>query len=307
MRGDFLTNSYQSRFSKFYNKYKIGTLLFLPFGVLFFTFVVLPVGIAMWMSLTNNDMFLKNDFVGIDNYKQLFVYDKIFFLAIKKTLIFAVVTGPIGFFMSLFVAWIINNMKFKSAFALAFYAPSITSGIAMSVVWLWFFSPDKYGLVNNILMNIGIIDNPVLWNQDGSTIMPIVMLIQIWMSMGTGFLVFLAGLQNVSRELYEAGKIDGISNAFQELFYITLPQMKPQLLFGAIMSITASFSVFDIVVAFAGMPSPNYAAHTIVAHLFDYAFIRYEMGYASAVAVILFAITFGLGQLFMKLLSSEGD
>jgi multiple sugar transport system permease protein len=209
--------------------------------------------------------------------------------------------------MSLFVAWIINNMKFKSAFALAFYAPSITSGIAMSVVWLWFFSPDKYGLVNNILMNIGIIDNPVLWNQDGSTIMPIVMLIQIWMSMGTGFLVFLAGLQNVSRELYEAGKIDGISNAFQELFYITLPQMKPQLLFGAIMSITASFSVFDIVVAFAGMPSPNYAAHTIVAHLFDYAFIRYEMGYASAVAVILFAITFGLGQLFMKLLSSEGD
>ena len=217
------------------------------------------------------------------------------------------ITGPIGYLLSFFAAWVINQLKFKRGFALAFYAPSITSGIAMSTVWLVIFSSDRYGYLNNILLNLGMIDSPILWNTDPQYIMKVIMIISLWMSMGTGFLVFLAGLQNVSSSYYEAAAIDGVKNKFQELFYITLPLMKPQLLFGAINAIVSSFGVFDIAVSVAGMPSPNYAGHTIVAHLYDYAFIRFQMGYASAVAVVLFVMTFLLGKVVMRLLSSKDE
>ncbi len=177
----------------------------------------------------------------------------------------------------------------------------------MSTVWMVIFSSDRYGYLNNILLNLGLIDSPILWNTDPKYIMMVIMIISLWMSMGTGFLVFLAGLQNVSRSYYEAAAIDGVKNKFQELIYVTLPLMKPQLLFGAINAIVSSFGVFDIAVSVAGMPSPNYAGHTIVAHLYDYAFIRFQMGYSSAIAVVLFIMTFLLGKLVMKLLSSKDE
>ena len=205
------------------------------------------------------------------------------------------------------MAWILNDMKGRTIFALAFYAPSITSGTAMAVIWGYFFSSDSYGLINNFLMNLGLISSPILWNQSVNLIMPVCIFIQIWMSMGTGFLVFMAGLQNANQELYEAGAIDGIKGRFAELFYITLPQMKPQLLFGAINTIAGSFGVFDVITSFAGFPTPNYAGHTLVAHVYDYAFVRYEMGYASAVSVILFLITFLFGKAVMFLLSSKDE
>lgn len=290
---------------KKWREYKVGALLFLPFFVLFLVFTIIPVFISIVLSLTDYDMVNIPKFMGLNNYKLLFLDDDVFMIALKNTLLIAVIAGPIGYFASFFMAWVINQMKMRNLFSLAFYAPSITSGIAMSTVWSYFFSSDRYGLVNNFLINIGILNSPILWNQDQSTILPVVILIQVWMSMGTGFLVFLAGLQTVSREMYEAAMIDGIRNRFQELFLITLPQMKPQLLFGAITSIASTFGVFDVPVAFAGFPSPNYAAHTLVSHLYDYAFIRFEMGYASAIAVILFLITFSIGQIFMKVLSER--
>lgn len=286
-------------------KYKVGTLFFLPFFVLFVTFVVLPIFTAIGTSFTNYDLLNPSKFVGLENYQLLLFDDDVFIIALKNTLIFALFSGPIGYLASFLMAWIINQLRFKSAFALAFYAPSITSSVAMSVVWLYIFSPDRYGFANNFLYNMGFIDEPILWNMDERTILPVVILISIWMSMGTGFLVFLAGLQNVSPDIYEAAQIDGIRNRVQELFYITLPQMKPQLLFGSINAIAGAFGVFDIAVGFAGMPSPGYAAHTLVAHLYDYAFVRFEMGYASAVACVLFVLTFFFGRLCMKLFSSK--
>ena len=125
----------------------------------------------------------------------------------------------------------------------------------------YFFSPDWYGLVNNILINMGIIVNPIIWNQDPATIMTVVILLSVWMGMGTGFLAFMAGLQNISKELLEAGRIDGIGHVIQELWYIIIPQMKPQLLFGAIMAIVNSFGVFDVAVQFAGMPKSQTMQH----------------------------------------------
>ncbi len=278
-----------------------------PFVILFTIFVVAPVVTAIGLSFTNYNMMQTPQFVGLTNYRLLFLDDEVFMIGLANTLKFAIITGPVGYLLSLFAAWVINQLKFKRAFALAFYAPSICSGIAMSTVWMVIFSSDRMGYLNNILLNMGLIDEPILWNTDPNYIMGVVMFISLWMSMGTGFLVFLAGLQNVSKSYYEAAAIDGVKNKFQELFYVTLPMMKPQLLFGAINAITSAFGVFDIAVSVAGMPSPNYSAHTIVSHLYDYAFIRFQMGYASAVAVVLFIITFALGKIVMRVLSSKDE
>ncbi|MHB1453417.1 MAG: carbohydrate ABC transporter permease [Saccharofermentanales bacterium] len=290
-----------------WQKHIPGYLFLLPFFTLFFIFTLLPIIIAVSYSFTNFDMLQPATFVGLKNFKLLFLDDDIFLLALKNTFIFAVIAGPMGFFMSFFMAWLINQMKMKTLYALAFYAPSITSSIAMSVIWLYFFSNDSYGLINNFLLRTGIATEPVLWLSDSKTILLVVIFISIWMSMGTGFLTFLAGLQNLSPELLEAGMIDGIRNRWQELFYITIPQLKPQFLFGAITSTVTAFAVFDIAIAVAGFPSPNYAVHTIVAHMYDYAFIRMEMGYATAVSVILFTITFVIGQGLMRALSSKNS
>ena len=285
----------------------LAILFFLPFFILFCLFVVAPVVQSIFYSFTNYDLLNRMDFVGFNNYKQLFLNDEIFLLALKNTMIFACIAGPVSYIMSFVMAWVLNDLKGRTVFALAFYAPSITSGTAMGVIWLYFFSSDSYGLINNALMKLGLISSPILWSQDVKLILPVCIFIQIWMGMGTGFLVFMAGLQNVNPELYEAGAIDGIKGRFAELFYITLPQMKPQLLFGAINTIAGSFGVFDIISSFAGFPTSNYAAHTLVAHVYDYAFVRYEMGYAAAVSVILFLITFLFGKLVMFMLSSKDE
>lgn len=294
-----------SKLGKFWAKNKTGYLFLSPFLILLIIFVIAPVFISFGLSLFNYNMLQPPKWLGLDNFKLLFMDDDVFLIALKNTFIFALFIGPIGYAMSFLMAWILDSLRFKNAFALAFYVPSITSGVAMTVVWQYFFNNDRYGLVNNMLLSIGAIFEPILWNQHPTFILPVVVLISIWMSMGTGFLVFLAGLQSMPTELYEQGKIDGIANKFQELFYITLPLMKPQLLFGAITSIVNSFGVFDIAMQFAGFPSPNYAAHTIVAHLYDYAFVRFQMGYAAAIAVTLFAITFTLGQVCVRLFRSD--
>ena len=283
-----------------------GYLFMAPFLILFAIFVFIPVIISMALSLTDYNMQETPNFVGLENYQILILEDKEFLIGLKNTLVFAFISGPASLVLSFIFAWIINQLgKAKNAFALAFYAPSIVSGVAISVVWLYFFSSDSYGLLNNWLLQLGIISQPIEWTLDSKYILGVVIFISVWMGMGTGFLTFLAGFQNMSAEQHEAGMIDGIRNSSQELIYIILPQMKPQLLFAAINSAVSAFGVFDIAVSVAGMPSPNYAAHTIVAHLYDYAFIRFEMGYASAVAIILLLLTFLTGQIFRKMFSNQ--
>lgn len=292
---------------RFWKRHAVGYMMIAPFFLLFIVFVILPVLIAIVLSFTDYNMFQRLDFIGLSNYKTLLMDDRIFLTALGNTFVFAVIVGSIGYFMSFLAAWVINQLHFKMLFALAFYAPSITSGVAMSTIWLYFFSPDRYGLINNLLLQMGLISEPILWTSDPRYIMPVIIFISIWMSMGTGFLVFLAGLQNVDRTMYEAAAIDGLKTRWQELKYITLPCMKPQLLFGAITTVANSFGVFDVAVTVAGFPSPNYAGHTIVAHLYDYAFIRFQMGYASAVATVLFIITFLIGQVIIRLLSDRAE
>jgi multiple sugar transport system permease protein len=276
-------------------------LFMLPFGVLFLIFVVAPVLTAVYLSFTYFNVLEPPRWIGLSNYRLLFVEDDIFLIAVKNTLLFSLVTGPLGYAISFTLAWFINRLRLRQIYTLAFYTPSITSSIAMSVIWLYIFANDRYGLLNYVLNEIGLVNEPVAWLYEQSTILPVIIVISLWMSMGTSFLVFLAGLQDVPMELYEAGMVDGVRNALQEVFYITLPVMRPQLLFGAVMAIVNSFAVFQVAAQVAGLPSPLYAGHTIVAHLYDYGFIRFEMGYASAVAVVLFVLTFVLGRWAMRL------
>ena len=284
-----------------------GYLMAAPFVILFTVFVVIPVIWSLVLSLTSYNIIQPMKFIGLENYKELFTNDDLFIKAVKNTFSYAVVAGPLGFIASFLFAWIINQLKFRNTFALAFYAPSLTSGLAMSVVWLYLFSSDRYGLVNDILIRLGFLSEPVQWTKDPQYIMKLIIFISLWTSMGTGFLTNLAGLNNIPKDMYEAGKIDGIRNKFQELWYITLPSVKPQLLFNSIMAMVGALGVFDITVGIAGFPSPDYAAHTMVGHMYDYAFLRFELGYASAISFLLFLLNFGLGRILMKIFSSKDE
>lgn len=287
-------------------KHKASYLFLSPFLLSFAIFTVLPLLTALYLSFTYFNVLQPPEWIGLTNYRLLFLDDDIFILAIKNTIYFAIIAGPVSFFASFTLAWLINQLKrTRNTFSLAFFAPSLTSGIAMSVVWLVFLSGDRMGYLNYVLLELGILSEPYLWLENAKTILPSIIFVHLWMSLGAQFLAFLAGLQNVDPQLYEAGAIDGIKTRLQEVWFITLPSMKPQLLFGSVMAVVNSFNVFEIALALAGLPSPQYAGHTIVSHLVDYAFIRLEMGYASAIAVLLFIMTFGLSRVLFKMLRSD--
>ena len=292
----------------FWRRHGTSYLFLAPYLILFGLFYVVPIVVAGGLSVTYFNVLESPRAIGLTNYVNLLLEDDIFMLALWNTLQFAVITGPLGFILAFLFAWIINSTgRAKVALTLIFYVPSIVSGVAIAIVWRYLFSGDSYGLINYVVMSLGIMDEPFLWLQDVRTLLPIIMVVALWMSMGTGFLAFLAGLQNVPRELYESATVDGIPTRWHELWYITLPLVKPQLLLGAVLAVVASFNVFDIAVSMAGFPSPLYAGHTIVTHLWDYAFLRFEMGYASAIAVVLFVLTFGINRILMRVFSTKGD
>lgn len=261
-----------------------------PWLILFFVFMLVPVISAFLLSFTNFDMLNIPKFAGVENYVRLFLDDDVFVISLKNTLIIAVITGPIGYIMSFVFAWCINefNRGWRSFLTLCFYAPTLSGNVYF--IWQYIFSGDSYGLVNSLLINIGLIDSPIQFLTDTSYTMMVVIVVILWMSAGTSFLTFIAGLQGLNSELAEAGAIDGIKNRWQELFYVTLPQMKPQLLLGAVFTISSSFACGAVNASLTGNPSTDYSTHTIVLHMDDYAFVRYEMGYASAVAIVLFAM-----------------
>lgn len=282
-------------------------LMLAPYFILFFLFTVLPVIISIGLSFTYFNMLEMPTFTGWENYIKLFLEDDIFLIALKNTLIFAVVTGPVSYLLCLLFAWIINEFsgKFRAFLTLIFYAPSICGNAYM--VWSLILSGDRYGYLNGILLKLGIINEQQLWMQTEKYILPLLIVVQLWLSLGTGFLSFIAGLQTVDKSLYEAAALDGVKNRWQELWHVTLPAMKPQLMFGAVMQITQSFAVADISIQLAGNPSINYAGATVVTHLLDYGSTRFEMGYASAIATVLFLLMVGTNKLVQKLLGRVGE
>lgn len=263
--------------------------MLLPFMSLFIIFTVVPVVMSLPMGFTNFNMIENPKFVGLSNFYTLFLNDDVFLIAVRNTLIFAIFTGPFSYILSFIIAWLINEMNafLKTFFTFVFYAPSMTTSVY--VTWQLILSGDSYGYLNAVLIDLGILNEPAQWLTDTNYILTVVIIVQLWMSMGAGFLAIRAGFQNIDKSMYEAGAIEGIKNRWQELFYITIPSMGPQLLFAAVIQISASFTVGVVGQNLVGLPSTDYAAHTIMNHATDYGNIRYEMGYASAICFVLFA------------------
>ena len=263
-------------------------VMFAPFFIFFTLFTVLPILSSMVLSFTSYDMISIPKFVGFDNYRRMIVNDPVFLVTVKNTLVFAVIAGPLGFLLSFVLAWFVNEFspKVRTLLSFMFYAPSLAGNAYF--IWQVAFSGDSYGYVNSLLLSVGIITEPVVWFKNETYLMPILIIVQLWQSMGISFLSNISGLQNVSRDMYEAGAIDGIRSRWQELRYITLPSMSHMLMFSAVMQIQSSFSVSAIAVTLAGYPSKGNAVDTIVSLMSDVATVRYEMGYAAAMSVVLF-------------------
>ncbi len=276
-----------------------GLLFTGPYALIFLVFILVPVILAVVLSFTNFNAIEWPEWVGFLNYITLLTSDEVFMqFVLPNTVLYAVVVGIGGYILSFLLAWLLCNLtrRVRTVLALIIYSPSLTAGVAMTVLWKVIFSGDQTGLLNSWLMSLGIIDEPIVWLVNTSYLLPIVIIIGLWSSMGIGFLAMIAGIANSDESLYEAGAIDGISNRFQEMIYITIPQMKPQMLFAAVMAVVNAFQNGMVSALLTGNPSPGYAAQLIVNHIEDYGFLRYEMGYAATVSVVLLLIV----QIFSK-------
>lgn len=288
---------------------KLAYIFSSVYVILFLVFIVAPIIVAMFLSFTDYDMISSAKFVGLRNYVYLLTTDEEFMKYIlPNTIKYAVIVGPGGYVLSFFLAWILSQLphRLRTVLAVIIYSPSLTAGITMSVVWKILFAGDAEGYLNSILLNLNLISEPVVWLQSTQYLLPIMIVVALWSSMGLGFLSMLAGILSISPDLYEAAYMDGIKNRFQEIIYITIPSMKPQMLFGAVMSIVGTFASGAIGVQLSGSnPTPQYAGSLIVNHIEDYAFQRYDMGYAAALSVVLLILIYLMSRLFFKLFSEK--
>lgn len=288
-------------------KNKIYYLLLAPFLIFFIIFMLIPTISSILLSFTDFNMVQMPHFVGVDNYLRLLFSDKIFITSLKNTLILALITGPIGYILSFVLAWLINNFsrRIRSVFTFFIYSPTLAGNVYF--MWTYIFSSDRRGLLNNLLLQMKMVKDPIYWLTDAKYNFTVVIIVVLWMSFGTGFLSFISGLQTLDPVYYEAASIDGLKNRWQELYYVTFPQMGPQLLFGAVMTISSSFAIGAQCAALTGNPSTDYSTHTILLHMQDYANTRFELGYASAIAVVLFVIMLLSWLLIQKVLKQFND
>ena len=277
----------------FLGKYGASYFLLSFWLILFLVFTVIPIAISVVMSFTDFDMVRLPRFVGLQNYTTLFLDDDIFIKSLGNTLFYALVTGPAGYLLSFLVAWLLSETSrgVRAVLMLIFYAPTLAGNVYM--VWTYIFSGDSYGMLNSLLLRLGLIADPIQWLNDPAYNSIVVIVVILWMSMGAAFLSFVAGFQQLNVSLFEAGAIDGVRNRWQELWHITLPQMVPQLLIGAVLSISSAFAVGYQNALLTGNPSTDYSTHTVLLHMTDYGYTRFEMGYACAVAVVLFVLMVG--------------
>ena len=276
----------------------------LPDFIGLLVFIIIPIIYSFYMSLYDWNFANIKQFIGIQNYVTMFS-DSEWWQSLGRTFKLTLLYVPALFILSILFAVLINYVKNEKAAGFvktAFLLPySITSVIA-SCLWMFLYM-DRSGFINVFLKAFGLKGEKFLGST--SQAMVCIAVVLIWINLGYNIILFLSAIKDIPYSYYEAAKVDGIRNPVQELIYITLPAMKPQLLFGAINSIMGAFAAFDVPVAVSGMPSPGYASHTLVAHLYDYAFIRFDMGNASTVAVLLFTLTFVLQRICFKIFAEK--
>lgn len=280
-----------------------------PYWTLFFVFVVIPVLAAVFLSFTYFNAIQAPTFTGITNYIELITMDTVFMqFVLSNTLKFALIVGPVGYLLSFLLAWMLAQIpaKARTVLAIILYSPSLTMGVAMASMWRIIFSDDSQGYLNSLLLNWGVILEPIQFLQSPQYLMTIMIVVSLWSSMGVGFLAMLAGVLNIDQTLYEAAYVDGIRNRAQEIFYITIPSMRPQMLFGAVMAVVTTFQAGGIGVALSGSnPTPQYAGQLIVNHIEDFGFIRYMMGYAATISVVLLLMVYFISKVTWRILGER--
>ena len=301
---NFLVRFFRKEKLLFQKDDKVAYLFALPYVLLFMTFIIIPIFLAMILSLTTFDMVTFPSYNGLNNFVFLLTSDEEFMRYIlPNTIKFALIVGPGGYALSFFMAWLLAQLphKLRTVLAIVLYSPSLTAGVTMTVVWKVFFAGDESGYLNYVLLELGLIIEPIAFLQSPNFLFTIMIMVALWGSMGIGFLAMLAGILNVDQELYEAAYIDGLKSRFQEIYYITIPAMKPQMLFGAVMAIVGTFSAGALGVQLSGSnPTPNYSGSLILNHIEDYGFIRYDMGYAAALSIVLLLIIYFFSRLSWK-------
>ena len=287
-------------------------LLMLPYALLFTVFIAAPVAIAIGLSFTFYDIIQVPHYVGFLNYLVLMTQDEVFLrYVLPNTFTYALMIGPGGFVLSFLVAWMLAQIQKipRTIIALAMYAPSMAGGVFVAIVWRTVFSGNERGLVNAFLIDWGFIIEPIQFLQNPDMLLPIMIFVTLWSSMGVGFLAILAGVLNYDSEIYEAAQIDGLRNRFQEIVYITIPTMKPQMLFGAVMAIVGAFQTGHIGVLLSGTgphgPTPQNAGQLILNHIEDFALMRFELGYAAAISVVLLIMVWGLSRVAYALFTER--
>ncbi|HIT17693.1 MAG TPA: sugar ABC transporter permease [Candidatus Caccosoma faecigallinarum] len=283
--------------------------LILPFASLFVIFIAIPVFVSALLSLTYYNAIDTPRFIGLQNYIDMFTRDREFMMyVIPQTLKFAIIVGPGGYILSFIIAWMLAQLPrgIRTVLALIVYTPSLAGSVFIGVIWKSVFSGDQFGYLNAFLMNLGIINAPIAWLTSPQYLLTITIFVALWSSFGIGFLSILASLCNLDQELFEAAHIDGIKNRFQETIYVTIPQMKGAMFFSAIMSITGAMSSGTLAVDLSGSnPTPQNSAQTILPHMNDYAFIRNELGYASALSVVLLLFVLVFSKIASKLFAEK--
>lgn len=284
-------------------------LMLLPYIILFSTFILVPVLIAIYLSFTYFDVINKPDFTGLLNYISLFTQDEVFLkYVLPNTFLYALIVGPGGYVLSFLLAWMLAQIQPipRTVLALCIYTPSMLGQVFIGVIWKTIFSGDQSGWMNSILLRLGLIDTPIQFLLTKDYFMMIMIIVSLWSAMGIGFLAMISGILNVDQELYEAAYVDGLRNRFQEIIYITVPSMKPQMLFGAVMAIVNAFNMGWIGVTLSGAnPTPEYSGQLITNHIDDYGFIRYEMGYAAAISVVLLLIVYAFNVIAHRLFDEK--
>jgi len=283
-------------------------LFIAPVAVLFFVFVFIPVIASLFLSFTKYNVLSSPQWVGLDNYRQIFFNDPRFWKALRNTSLYVLGVVPISIWISLLLAVAIDQkIRFKNLYKALFFMPVVTSVIAISVIWKWLFAGGKFGLINHWLMKFGI--NPIDWIMSPTWTLPAIMIMSIWAGLGYNMILILAGLQTIPKTLYEAAEIDGAGD-WHKFWRITLPLLRPTLLFVVIMSAINSFQVFEQVYVMTrgtgeGVGGILDCALSLVAYLYERGFERFDMGYASAIAYILFGIIFIITLFNLKVVRSR--
>ena len=284
-------------------------IMILPYALLFSIFIAIPVAVAVFLSFTSFNMIETPTFTGFTNYIYLLTQDEIFLeFVLPNTLKYSLIVGPGGYVLSFLFAWMLAQIQKlpRTILAMILYLPSMIGGVFTSIIWKTMFNGSESGYINSILLQLDIIDVPIDFLQNPAYLLNICIIVALWSSMGVGFLSILSGMLNIPQDQYEAAHIDGIKNRFQEIRFVTIPNMKPQMLFGAVMAIVNAFNNGYIGVQLSGVnPTPEYSAQLMINHIEDYAYARYEMGYAAALSVVLLLVVWLFTKVAYKLFGED--